>query len=317
MKVTLRQLRYALAAARYSNVTIAANKLNVSQPAISASINELEDLLGQPVFVRQRGLGVSLTPFGRTVMEKAKRVVAEASELEHLADGEGVLAGELMLGCFEDLAPYCLPQLLRSLKTFHPAIEVQIREGGFDYLGRQLSEGTLDLLLTYDLGLPASVASTVLCELPAYALLPVAHPLAAAASVGLKELCEYPVVLTDQAYSWQHFLELFRFYDISPKSVYKTRSFELQRGLVANGFGVAVAYTRPYGDHSYDGQPLAIRPISDDLPLQRIMLSHDTRRPVSPMAMAFRDQAIAWFSEHTVFGNLPIGSGAETDRLER
>ncbi|MCW3478000.1 LysR family transcriptional regulator [Neisseriaceae bacterium JH1-16] len=307
MKVTLRQLHYALAVARHGNITVAAGKLNVSQPAISAAISELEELLGQPVFVRQRGLGVSVTPFGRTVMEKAKRVVAEASELEHLTAGEGEPAGELVLGCFEDLAPYCLPQLLRRLRARYPAIAVEIRVEGFDTLGRLLSEGSLDLILSYDLGLPANVASTVLCELPAYALLPAVHPLAASVSVSLGALSEHPLILTGQAYSGQHFLDLFHFHKLSPQSVYKAHSFELQRGLVANGFGVALSYTRPYGDHSYDGLPLAVRPIAEDLPMQRILLSHDARRPLSPMAQAFLEQASAWFSAHTVFGNQPVG----------
>lgn len=78
MKFTLRQLRYALAAAKHGNLTTAAMELHVSQPSISAAITELEEVLGQSIFVRQRGLGISLTPFGRTVMVQARRVLAEA-----------------------------------------------------------------------------------------------------------------------------------------------------------------------------------------------------------------------------------------------
>jgi len=45
------------------------------------------------------------------------------------------------------------------------------------------------------------------------------------------------------------------------------RSFEMQRSMVANGFGVAIAYTSPFGDYAYDGKPLVHRPIADRLPL--------------------------------------------------
>jgi len=302
MKISLRHLRCALAVTRHGNITQAAEHLNVSQPAVSAALSELEGHLGQVLFIRQRGQGVTLTPFGRLAMDKAQQIVAGVHELERLADHDDTLSGELMLACFEDLAPYCLPQLLRGLKERHPAIEVTIREYGFDQIGKQLSNGSLDAALSYDLGLPGGVQSTVLCELSAHALLPAEHPLAGHREVSLRQLCDYPLVLTEQAYSWQHFLDLFRFHGLQPQNFSKTYSFELQRGLVANGFGVAVAYTRPFGDHSYDGRPLAIRPIAEPLPLQRIVLAQSRARSHSPLVNALREQARQWFGESPGFG---------------
>ncbi|UMZ13747.1 LysR family transcriptional regulator [Pseudomonas sp. MPFS] len=304
MKISLRHLRYALAVTRHSNITQAAEHLNVSQPAISAAISELEGHLGQLLFIRQRGLGMTLTPFGRVAMDKARQILAGVHELESLATNDA-LSGELMLACFEDLAPYCLPQLLRGLQQRHPAIRVTIRECGFDQIGKQLSNGSLDVALSYDLGLPDGVHTTVLCELAAHALLPANHPLAAQHKVSLQQLCEYPLVLTGQAYSWQHFLDLFRFHGLQPQNLSKTHSFELQRGLVANGLGVAVAYTRPFGDHSYDGQPLAVRPISEALPLQRIVLAQSRAQSDSQLVDAFREQAVQWFGESPGFGWQP------------
>jgi DNA-binding transcriptional LysR family regulator len=301
MKITLRHIRCALGVARHGNITQAAERLNVSQPAVSAALNELEEHLGQVLFVRQRGQGVTLTPFGRLAMEKAQQIVANVRELENLANDDDTLAGELTLACFEDLAPYCLPKLLRGLKERHPRIEVTIREYGFDQISKQLSNGNLDAALSYDLGLPDCIQSTVLCELPAHALLPIEHPLARHSEVSLKQLCEYPLVLTEQAYSSQHFLDLFRFHGLQPQNVSRTYSFELQRGLVANGFGVAVAYTRPFGDHSYDGQALAIRSIADPLPLQHIVLAQPRGRCDTPLAVALREQALEWFAQSPGF----------------
>ncbi|ENP0657012.1 LysR family transcriptional regulator [Serratia marcescens] len=287
---------------RHGNITQAAEHLNVSQPAVSAALNELEELMGKALFVRQRGQGVTLTPFGRHAMDKAQQIVAGVHELERLADERRTLAGELTLGCFEDLAPYCLPQLLRGLKESHPAIGVSIREYGFDQISKQLSNGTLDAALSYDLGLPERIRSTVLCELSAHALLPADHPLADQGEVSLRQLCNYPLVLTNQAYSSQHFLELFHFYGLQPQRLSKAYSLELQRGLVANGFGVAVAYTRPFGDHSYDGQPLAILPISEPLPPQRIVLAEPRASSNSPLVNALRERAMRWFGESAGFG---------------
>ena len=59
--------------------------------------------------------------------------------------------------------------------------------------------------------------------------------------------------------------------------------------MVANGLGIAVAYTRPRSDQSYDGKKLAIRPISDRLPAQRILLAWAKGEVLTPAAQALRD----------------------------
>jgi DNA-binding transcriptional LysR family regulator len=303
MKFTLRQLRYALAAAKHGNLTLAAEELHVSQPSISTAITELEALFDQPLFVRQRGLGVSLTPFGRTVMNQAKRVLVEARTFTDIGRNSNDFAGELVLGCYEDLAPYCLPQILKRLQHDYPQVTVDMREGGFEYLGKRLAEGTLELALTYDLGLPANMACVELCQLTAHALLAADHPLANESTVSLTALSECNLVVTDQPHSWQHVLDLFNFYGLTPDRVQRTHSFEFQRSLVANGFGVALTYTRPFGDHSYDGQPLVCRPVREALPAQRIVLAYDQRYPLTLPAQAFRLQALAWFNERLPFSS--------------
>jgi len=78
MRPTLAQLRYVVAVARYGSVTAAAAALNVSQPSISVAIDNVEDALGQKLFVRQRGSGVALTSFGRKAVAKARQVLGEA-----------------------------------------------------------------------------------------------------------------------------------------------------------------------------------------------------------------------------------------------
>ncbi|WP_285415920.1 LysR family transcriptional regulator [Pseudomonas sp. efr-133-TYG-5] len=301
MKFSLRQLRYALAAAKHGNLTLAAEELHVSQPSISTAISELEALFAQPLFVRQRGLGVSLTPFGRTVMARAKRVMAEARSFADIGTDSSDFSGELVLGCYEDLAPYCLPQILRRVHHDHPQVTVEMHEGDFEYLGKRLAEGALELALTYDLGLPPNVQRTPLCQLTAHALLAADHPLAGETRVSLHALAECNLVVTEQIHSAQHVLDLFNVHGLTPHSVQRARSFEFQRSLVANGFGVALTYTRPFGDHSYDGQPLVCRAIREALPTQRIVLACDQRYPLTPPAEAFKAHAINWFKERLPF----------------
>jgi DNA-binding transcriptional LysR family regulator len=297
MKLTLRQLNYAIATARYGSLTAAADALHISQPSISTAISQIEDYFGKALFVRQRGTGISLTAFGQSVLSKAKEVLADVEALEALADEGSVPHGEFVLGCFEDLAPYCVPPILARIARAYPAIHVIIREAGFDTLGRHLDDGVADLAITYDLGLPTDVVRIVLCELSPQALLPADHALSRQASVTLAELAREPLILTDQAQSWQHMLELFQSRGVRPQRAVRTGSFELQRGMVANGLGVAIAYSRPFSNFSYDGQPLVRKPIADPLPLQRILLAHSEKLALSAAHRVFIDEARTWFAE--------------------
>lgn len=176
-----------------------------------------------------------------------------------------------------------------------------MREGSFVYLGKRLSEGTLELALTYDLGLPANIERVQLCQLTAHALLSADHPRVTESHVSMQALSEYTLVVTDRIHSWQHVLDLFNIFGLSPATVKHAHSFEFQRSLVANGFGVALTYTRPFGDRSYDGQALVCRPIKEPLPAQRIVLAHDQRYPLTPPAEAFKAFALEWFSERQTF----------------
>ena len=296
MKLTFRQLTYAIAAARYGSLTAAADALHISQPSISTAITQIEEYFGRPLFVRQRGAGISLTAFGQAFLAKAKEVIVNVEALESLADEGAVPHGEFVLGCFEDLAPYCVPPILARLAQKYSGINVIIREAGFDDIGRYLDDGVADLALTYDLGLPTNVVRIVLCELAPQALLPADHALASRSSVTMAELAREPIILTDQAQSWQHMLELFHMSGARPLRAVRTGSFELQRGMVANGLGVAIAYSRPFSDFSYDGRPLVRKPIADPLPLQRILLAYSEKTVLSPAHRVFIDEAMAWFS---------------------
>ncbi len=295
--LTLKQLRYAVAAAEAGNVTAAAGQLHVSQPSISMAIAAIEAQLGRKLFVRRKGQGVTITSFGRSFVREARAVLDRAQGLAQLAEGDDPVSGELSLGCFTDLAPYHVPDLLRRFAKVKPAIRVDFRDAGFDALCAQLENGVIDLALTYDLGLNNRSGRVTLKTLAPHAMLPADHALARQRSVTLKQLAAQPLILTDQALSWQHVLELFHWAGAPVDVATRASSFELQRSLVANGFGVAVAYTRPVGDRGYDGKALAIRPIRDDVPDHRILLAWSKDAPLSPVAQAFANFVKAQFAE--------------------
>jgi DNA-binding transcriptional LysR family regulator len=127
----------------------------------------------------------------------------------------------------------------------------------------------------------------VLAELPPYALLPPRHPLAKQQKVSLADLAGEPLILEDMPQSREYFMSLFWSHGHQPRIGQYTQTFEMQRGLVAHGCGVALSCTRPKGDRSYDGRAIACRPILEPLAPQRVVLAQLGGASMSPLAAAF------------------------------
>jgi DNA-binding transcriptional LysR family regulator len=77
LSVSVRQLEYAIAVSHHGSVSLAANAIHVSQPALSVAIHNLEEHLGQPLFIRRKGSPLMLTSFGRDFMIKARNLVVQ------------------------------------------------------------------------------------------------------------------------------------------------------------------------------------------------------------------------------------------------
>jgi DNA-binding transcriptional LysR family regulator len=293
---SLRQLDHVVAAARHENVTAAARALHVSQPSISASIARVEQHYGRPLFVRHTGQGVSLTPFGRQFIREAAALIASARGLATLGADDGRIAGELIVGCYEGIAPIYLPLIMRAFRDRHPDVTLHFREATFEGLSRLLEQGSVDLALGYQAALNGQYARVVLRESQPYAMMPEGHPLSGLRRLRLRDIAAFPLVFSGQPTTWTNSHALFRAQGLEPGVAMRARSFELQRALVARGFGVGIATTRPISDKTYDGATLIYREIDEALPKQGIVVAYD-QAGLTRAAQAFIDTAVACLTE--------------------
>ncbi|MGE0719344.1 MAG: LysR family transcriptional regulator, partial [Alphaproteobacteria bacterium] len=142
--VTIRHLRYLVALAETRHFGRAAELCHVTQPAMSAQIRELEEMLGVDLVERRRG-GAALTPDGDEVLRRASAVVAAVRDLEDMArQRQGLLVGPLAIGIIPTVAPYLLPLCLPALRQRHPRLEPQLRETRTDALLGELAAGRID-----------------------------------------------------------------------------------------------------------------------------------------------------------------------------
>ena len=291
---TFRQLSYFVSVAQHGSISRAAETLHVSQPSVSIAIHQLENLLNQPLFQRHRGQGVSLTPRGEGLLKEARQILSLSHNLLARLDLDDTqVEGKLVICCFRDIAPYYLPRLVSEFERRYPKIRVLMQEQDLAGVKQALKQGKAELALSYELGLPQEVDTRVLDELRPYALLPAGHKLAEKPTLSLAEIAKETLILQDMPLTQEYFMSLFWHQDLQPAHIHTTASFEMQRGLVAHGHGVALSCTRPAGDQSYDGVPLACRPLLDEFPPQRVVLAHFRECPLSIPAQLFLDHLAA------------------------
>src|SRR5262245_57958573 len=113
--ITLRQIRYALALEQTLHFGKAAELCAISQSALSTALAEMEKQLGFPLFERDNKK-VLVTPLGREVLDKARRIKTEVEDLERLSERyRRPLSTPLAIGIIPTIAPYILPRVLPPL----------------------------------------------------------------------------------------------------------------------------------------------------------------------------------------------------------
>ncbi|OYY12819.1 MAG: LysR family transcriptional regulator [Rhizobiales bacterium 35-68-8] len=255
MRYTLRQLEYFIAAGETGSITLASERISISQPSISTAISHLEQELGVQLFVRHHAQGLSLTPVGRKLLAEAKHLVEQAEGLYAVAsEATDQVRGQLSVGCMVTLAPMILPELSHGFTTAYPGAQIRHVEANQERLLDGLRRAEIDIAVTYDLQIPAGIAFTPLASLPPHVVVSEAHPFAGMSALSLKDLADEPLILLDLPISSEYFLALFLQEGIQPRIHSRSAYQEVVRTMVANGYGYTLANVRPRSDLALDGR---------------------------------------------------------------
>lgn len=143
MNITLRQLSYFVALAENRHFGRAAERVHVSQPALSTQVRELEERLGAAL-VDRSDRSFRLTPAGDEVLASARRIMAEVERMEAVARWQEGLTGRLKLGMIPTVAPYLLPQALAYIRARTRGLDLRLQEAKTERLLDALADGALD-----------------------------------------------------------------------------------------------------------------------------------------------------------------------------
>lgn len=158
-----RQLRYALELSKELNFSKVAEKLNISQPALSKQILNLEKELGVRLFERDK-TPIQLTYAGECFVERAEELLYKESQLlctmEQFKTGE---QGSITIGISPFRSLYMMPDVVRKFMEKYPGVQVCLRENGSDTIRKEIAEGKYDMAIV-NLPVDDSVLDTVLLE---------------------------------------------------------------------------------------------------------------------------------------------------------
>ncbi|ANF56527.1 LysR family transcriptional regulator [Halotalea alkalilenta] len=237
----IRSLACFIAVAEDLHFRRAAERLNLTQPALSQRIRALEEQVGTALFERDRRR-VSLTPAGQAFLAPARAAVASVGEAKsaalRAARGE---FGRLRLG-FTVIAFYgSLPDTVWRFRQRYPQVEVELQEMNSPRLERALDNGELDLGVLHP---PLSTPSLVvhpLAELPMRLALPANHPLAGNEIVPLEALRDEPLLCAPRSVGpsiFDRLIGLLCAQGFSPRIALEVTPMTTLVGLVAAGAGL-------------------------------------------------------------------------------
>jgi LysR family hydrogen peroxide-inducible transcriptional activator len=276
MLPTLRQLQYLKLLAEHRSFSRAAEAAHVTQPTLSAGVQELEKILGAPVVDRGR-TGVILTAAGEEAAARAEAILAQAEDLVQAARGAGQpLAGRFRLGVIPTIAPFLLPRALPALRQRFPKLRLFLREDLTGRLIAQLKSGALDaalIALPYDM---AGLAWAEVAEDELLAAFPANHPLTAERRVSAERLeAENLILLEDGHCLREHALAACGLAPLRPRdeAAFAATSLPTLVQMVGSGLGVSFLPAMAVEAGLADAAAVAVRPLAAEHPARQIVVA--------------------------------------------
>lgn len=237
--IEIQQMKQFMAVARAGNFTKAAKDLNLSQSALSRSIQKLEDEIGQPLFER-RPREVVLTDLGEVFRERVREILKLTEDTFSFLSEAGH-KGRIRLGAIPTIAPYFLPTILQSFSQENPEVSVLVQEDTTENLLLRCNRGEIDLAI---LALPVSVKyleTEPLFDEELFVVVPTGHELTTRSKITAEAIEDYPFVTLTEAHCLSDNIASYcRQESVQPVSVERISQLTTVQELVALGHGISM-----------------------------------------------------------------------------
>lgn len=196
----LRQLKYLLSIAEEGTFTAAAEKLFISQSALSQQVKSMEEELGVPLFDRSRNR-LRFTQAGELLRSRAQRIVKEVDEAKTAIDElEDLCRGSLAVGVVQTVNAYLMPQVASSFSAQFPNVHLKIEELPAPQIEQRIHDHELDLGISFTPTEFTDLEFVSIFEEELLLITNTGHPFSRNSHIELKELHEQNLILLSRDY---------------------------------------------------------------------------------------------------------------------
>jgi len=278
--MTLTELKYIVCRPLLEQINHAAEACFVAQPTLSVAIKKLEDELGVTIFERG-GSEISMTPLGVQIVAQAERVLEQTAAIREIAkQNKDPLTGQLRLGVIYTVAPYLLPQLVRSMIERVPQMPLVLQENFTAKLVEMLRQGELDAAIMAQPFPQQGLLVQPLYDEPFVVAMPASHPWSNRERINANDLKNETMLLLGNGHCFRDQVlevcpEMARFSTTGDgiARTFEGSSLETIRHMVASGIGITVLPKASVPDmQAHDGL-LRYVPFEEPVPTRRVVIA--------------------------------------------
>lgn len=302
--INFNQLRVFYQAAKHMSCTRAAEKLFITQPAVTAQIKQLEEACNLRLF-KKKGRKIYLTDEGQTLYGYAQRVFQYEKEIECVIEEMRALKrGTLRLGTTKAYARYFMPFLITRFREAYPHIKIHLDEGS-----------SLDMIHSL-LDLKNEVAVIAKAEEnPRVSFIPFSHEelvlitstnhrWASRRSISIKELEKEPIIMKERGSGTRKQVnELLCKHGLEPEILMETSNTEFIKQLVERGDGVSFVVREAVAAELQQGKLVAV-PLRGQKVFLDVSIAYLKDQPLSPPAQAFLKMLVKMAEEEKPYQGL-------------
>jgi DNA-binding transcriptional LysR family regulator len=283
----MQQVRYFVALAGTLNFTRAAEQCNVSQPALTRAIQQLEHELGGPLFHRERG-NTHLSELGRMMLPYLETVEASTRAAREQARAVKTLErATLTIGAMCTIGPQLVAELMVRFQAAHPEVEVSVIDGGAPSMIDKLEKGELEVAIV---GVPEELPENF-HQLPIFEerfviVLPPNHRLVAKNPVEAADLDKEPYVSRSNCEVFEPVRDALRARGVAMRQVFSSPRDDWVQGMIKAGLGLGF-----FPEFCVSDPDLVVRPLVAPSFSRTIYLATVRGRPHSPAVGAFVQEA--------------------------
>lgn len=286
--MNFKHLKYFVATAETGQVSRAARLLSISQSSVTASVRELEAILGVTLFQR-RALGMELSDAGREFLPVARDILEKVEAAHHIHRGTSDISGSLTIAASYTVLGYFLPFHLARLAQLYPRIEINIVELNRQSIEEQLLRSQIDMAVALTSNIQRDGIETLtLLKSPRRLWVHMGHPFCEDREIPLHRIADEPYVMLTVDEAAHTTMKYWNSNNAHPNIKLRTSSVEAVRSLVANGQGVTILSDMVYRPWSLEGRRIETVSTDVEIPTMDVGLALNRATPLTPAVEALR-----------------------------